>query len=100
MHLLRQVEPLATPVWNDISREMLAAAPVWRRGVGARFHGSKLTMLGVDVHLMFDEGIEIPVEVEHQRRLWRRFKLCPRCVHWGTQADLVWLPQQYSCRTS
>ena len=91
---LRQVEPLATPVWNDISREMHTAAPVWRRGVEARFHESKLTMLGVDVHLMFDEGIEIsPVEVEASEALVAAIQtVSPDAFHWGTQADLVWLP--------
>ena len=83
-----------TPVWNDISREMHNTAPVWRRGVEARFHGSKLTMLGVDVHLMFDEGAEIsPVEVEASEALLAAIQtVSPDVFHWGTQADLVWLP--------
>ena len=67
---LRQVETLNVPVWNDVSRKMHTTAPVWRRGVEARFHQSKLTMLGVDVHSISDEGIEEPsVRVEASEAL-------------------------------
>lgn len=91
---LRQVEPLVTPVWNDISRQLHTTAPVWRRGVEARFHQSKLTMLGVDIHPMVDEGAEVySVEIEASEALLTAMQaVTPDVFHWGVEADLVWLP--------
>ena len=73
---LEQVETLSTPVWNDIDRTMHNTAPVWRRGVHARFHQSKLTMLGVDVLPMLDEDIDQPsIQVQASEALLPRYSL-------------------------
>ena len=91
---LQQVEALSTPVWNDISRMMHSTAPVWRRGVKARFHQSKLTMLGVDVLSMVNEGVEeFSVDVEASEALLAAIQsVTPETFHWGSQASLMWLP--------
>ena len=86
---LRQVETLNVPVWNDVSRKMHTTAPVWRRGVEGRFHQSKLTMLGVDVHSMSDEGIESLREGRGIEALGKNPNGIPRFFHWGPSGSLL-----------
>ena len=91
---LQQMETLATPVWNDIGRTMHSTAPVWRRGVHARFHQSKLTMLGVDVLPMLDEDTEqSSIQVQASEALLSAIQfVTPDTFYWSPQASLVWLP--------
>ena len=93
---LQQQATLSEPVWNDISRTVHSVVPVWRRSVEARFHQSRLTMLGIDVDPMLnqaEEHQEPVVQVKASEALQVAIDaVTPNTFHWSVDADLVWLP--------
>lgn len=88
---------LQNPIWNDVSTRWEQQVPVWRRGVEARVQNSKLTLLGVDVLIDFDEGVTDSIQPEIsalQAISIAQQKISMDAFTWNTAVELLILPLQ------